>query len=75
LVREVVPEPLDGVLNEAAAPAIAGVNAGAMPADGGGNLAGGERRILFEDAAMERCCGFPSLLLASGRWWCCGDAG
>jgi hypothetical protein len=32
-----------------------------MPAEGCGVDAGGERRILFEDAAMW-CCGFPSLL-------------
>ena len=32
-----------------------------MPAEGCDVDAGGERRVLFEDAAMERCCGFPSL--------------
>jgi len=33
-----------------------------MPAEGCGVDPGGERRILFEDAAMSRCCEFPSVL-------------
>ena len=36
-----------------------------MPAEGCDVDAGGERRIIFEDAAMARCCEFPIIARGS----------
>jgi len=61
----VVPDSPIGVLHESAR---ASETSGSTSGDARRRLgvdAGGERRILFEDAAMARCCEFPSLLEGS----------